>query len=336
MESMNKSNLIVTVQGSISSTSLGFCHSHEHLFLAAGQSSKINPALRIDDFHKTVKELSMFKNAGGMSIVDAQPVGCGRMAEYLLEASIKAGVHIISSTGFHKLIFYPENHWIHSVSEDELTEVFINELTTGMYINADNNFPSQRIPALAGVIKTASDINGVDTNYKKLFNAAARASIKTGTPIISHTEMGKGAMEQIQLFREYGVPADSIIICHLDRNVKDICYHLHVAKTGVYMEFDTIGRFKYHSDEDEAEFLLKMVDNGYEDRILIGLDTTRERMINYGGSIGLAYIKNNFIPLLKRYGLTEEIIKKFVIDNPAKAFSKYKKYNIKYKKIKER
>lgn len=323
MESINKTNSIVTVQGTIQRTDMGYCHSHEHLFLADGQSAKVHATLRLDDFDKTVEELMLYKEVGGVSIVDAQPVGCGRMADLQLEASRKTGINVIASTGFHKLIFYPEGHWVQTSSEDRLTDIFISELTLGMFINSDNEFPSQRVPALAGVIKTASDVNGVNDEYKKLFTAAAKASIATGTPIMSHTEMGKGALGQIKIFTDHGVPADSIIICHLDRTVEDVSYHLEVAKTGVYLEFDTIGRFKYHSDEDEAEFIVKMVSAGYEDRILIGLDTTRERMKSYGGSLGLDYIKTSFIPLLKSYGLTDGIINKFVVDNPAKAFSKF-------------
>ena len=88
------------------------------------------------------------------------------------------------------------------------------------------------------------------------------------------------------------------------------------------MEFDTIGRFKYHSDEDEAKFIVKLVEEGYEDTILLGLDTTRDRLKSYGGSIGLDYISKNFIPTLKDFGLSDKIIEKFLVTNPAKAFTK--------------
>ena len=80
MESIIKYNSIVTVKGSIPSSSLGYCQSHEHIFIANGQSAKIHSALRLDDYDKTVEELLLYKDAGVMSIVDAQPVGCGRIA----------------------------------------------------------------------------------------------------------------------------------------------------------------------------------------------------------------------------------------------------------------
>lgn len=313
-------NLIMTVANAIDSTDLGFCHSHEHLFIAGGQPEKINPSMKLDDFDKTVLELNLFKSNGGSGIVDAQPVGSGRMADFLLRASIAANVNIIASTGFLKPVFYPPEHWIHKMSERQLADLFTDEIKTGMFIGCDAEYPNVRIPAKAGVIKTASDSAGITGEYVKLFTSAAEASKSTGTPILSHTERGAAALEQFQFYNDNGVDTDSIILCHIDRNLKDFAYLMEIAQTGVFMELDTIGRFKYHSDEDEAGFIVKLVERGFEDKILLGLDTTRERMKNYGGNLGLDYIKKVFIPLLKSYGLTDDIIDKFTIKNPAKAF----------------
>lgn len=319
MEELN-SNYIMTVQSKIKNTELGFCHSHEHIFIEEGQSCKVVPSLRLDDYQKSVLELELFRNCGGVSIVDAQPVGCGRMAQYLYSASVATGINIIASTGFHKLIFYPDNHWIHALDEFELTNLFKSEIEIGMYINCDTNRPSSRIASKAGIIKVASDLNGPAAEYEKLFRAAAKASSQTGVPILSHIEMGRGAFEQLDIFTQNGIAYDSIILCHLDR-ILDHQYILQVASAGVYLELDTIGRFKYHSDEAEVEFIIKLVEHGYEDKILLGLDSTRERMKSYGGTIGLNYIITDFIPLLKKYGLSDEIIKKFTVYNPAKALT---------------
>lgn len=316
------STFIETVTGPIFPSELGFCHSHEHLFIAPGVSEKINPALRIDNPEKTQDELRLFKNLGGKSIVDAQPIGCGRMATNLVNASQITNVNIIASTGFHKLIFYPFDHWIWDLDEDKLTDIFIFELEDGMYVKADFSYPKKCIRHKAGIIKTASDNEGITAPYRKLFRAAGRAAKVTGSPILSHTEMGKHAFDQIKLFTSEGLDFDQIILCHLDRDLKDLAYHKEVAQTGVYLELDTIGRVKYHSDLEEVRFIIKMIEWGFQDKILLGLDTTRNRLKSYGGSIGLEYIKNEFIPLLLSYGVTKEVIEKFTIINPSKAFAK--------------
>jgi phosphotriesterase-related protein len=311
---------IQTVTGRIRPDQLGYCQSHEHLFIADGRSAKLVPSLRLDDFDATCSELELYKSIGGKSIVDAQPAGCGRMADLQSKASIKTGVNIIASTGFHKLVFYPEDHWIRNMDEDSLAALFIDELEYGMFIDCDASKPVRRIGSKAGVIKTASDSEGPSGDYRRLFSAAAEASVRSGVPILSHTEMGMGALEQIKLFTDHGVPASSIIICHLDRVLKDAGYLMEVASTGVFLELDTIGRFKYHSDDDEVAFIISLLENGFEDRILLGLDTTRERMKSYGGSIGLDYLHETFFPLLRSYGVNDSHIYKFTVSNPAKAF----------------
>jgi len=314
--------VIQTVTGNISSEKLGYCHSHEHLFIAPGQSEKVNSALRIDDLMCTIKELRMYSALGGQSVVDAQPVGCGRMTKYLYESSLKAKVNIIASTGFHKLIFYDTNHWIRTLNEDKLADVFIHELQKGMFTDGDYKIPENSISSKAGIIKAASDSQGITKEYRKCFLAVARASKSTGFPILSHTEMGKHALEQIEHFVKEGINPNNIIICHLDRDLSDMEYHKAVAQTGVFLEYDTIGRFKYHSDIEEAKYIARMVKLGFENKILLGLDSTRERLINYGGKIGLGYIKQEFIPLLLKFGITRDLVEKFTIKNPSQALAK--------------
>ena len=319
---MDKSTgYIRTVTGDIKPELLGYCQSHEHLFIADGHSAKQVPSLLLDDLDATCSELELYKRHGGVSIADAQPVGCGRMADMQLEDSERTGVNILASTGFHKLIFYPGGHWLKTIDSDELAELFIDEISNGMYIDCDISKPERSINARAGIIKTASDPEGPAGDYKRLFSAAAQASAVTGVPILSHTEMGKGALEQIRFFTDRKVPVESIIICHLDRDLTDMGYLMEAASTGVYLELDTIGRHKYHSDDDEAGFISKLLENGYEDRLLLGLDTTRERMKAYGGPIGLDYMFEIFFPLLKSYGIDERYISKFTVSNPAKAFT---------------
>jgi phosphotriesterase-related protein len=64
-----------------------------------------------------------------------------------------------------------------------------------------------------------------------------------------------------------------------------------------------------------------MLDAGFEDNLLIGLDTTRARLRAYGGTPGLSYILDKFIPFLNARGVTPEQVQKFFVYNPARAFA---------------
>lgn len=247
------------------------------------------------------------------------------MAENLVKASKETEVNIIASTGFHRLVFYPKEHWIHIIDQEVFAKLLIDEIEDGMYIDADFKHPNRKISAKAGIIKTAFEKGPLTARYKELLIAASTASLTTGAPVMCHTEKGEAALEIVELLLNMGVPASSIIICHLDRRVDNLAYHYQVAQTGVYLEYDTVGRFKYHSDEAEVRLLFEMAKNGYENNLLLGLDTTRKRMINYGGSIGLDYILTSFIPLMKQSGFSEKIIRKLTIENPAKALQKKKR-----------
>lgn len=311
---------IMSVLGLIEDEDLGYCHSHEHLFIADGVPAQVNPALRIDDFDKTIQELLLYKQAGGRAIVDAQPLGCGRMGTMLLEASRESGIHIIASTGFHKLALYPDNHWIRAFDQSKLTQVFIRELTDGMFEQSDGAEPVNMINARAGIIKTAMDEERMKDVEKKWFRAAAEAALETGAPIMCHIESSNQAIEIVKFYQEIGVKNEQMIICHLDRKLDRMDAHIQLAEQGIYLEYDTIGRYKYHSDEEEASFIKHMVDCGFEDFLLLGLDTTRERLKSYGASIGLDHISTRFIPLLRELGISEIAIHKMMVENPAKAF----------------
>ncbi|GIO14113.1 phosphotriesterase [Cohnella xylanilytica] len=314
---------IRTVRGDIPPEKLGFCHSHEHLFLAPGHPQTVNADLRIDDYELTLRELREFRDAGGRAVVDAQPLGCGRMEAELALVSAEADVHAVASTGFHKLAFYPPDHWIRRLGEEELTRLFVGELEEGMLAGTDRLEPeaASRVDARAGLIKTAVDAERMADPDKRWFAAAAGASLATGAPIMCHTESPEQARWLFGFYRERGVPAEAIILCHLDRKLDDPKAHLELAGEGAYLEYDTIGRYKYHSDEAEAEWIARMLAAGLEDRLLLGLDTTRARLAAYGGTPGLTHLAERFLPLLARAGADEAQLRKLMRRNPARAFA---------------
>ncbi len=302
---------IQTITGRISPDKLTFCHCHEHLMLRKGKSFDVNQALCIDDYDKTLRELSDFYSAGGSMVVDAQPVGCGRMEEELQALSRASGVHIIASTGFHKMLFYPENHWIFQYSCEELTALFLQELRTGMYTESDISAPCRPIKAKAGIIKCAWDVCGLNRQYEKLFRAALNAAKKTGAPLMIHIESGSDPLTLAEYLDKNQVPLGRVIFCHMDRVCHRLSIHKEVCSRGIYLEYDTIGRGKYHSDEQEADIFSELIHAGYENQLLFSLDTTRERLKAYNPSgVGLKYILHTFIPLLKTRGITDTQIKK--------------------------
>lgn len=312
---------IHTVLGEIAPDTLGFTQCHEHIMLSKGQSYRRNKDLWFDDLELSVKEAADYRKAGGRAFVEAQPVGCNRVSEALPEISKRAEVHIIASTGFHKMEFYPDAHWIHSIGHKELTEIFICELTRGMYAGMDHGFPCTeknfRLESRAGIIKTALDKCSLDSVYTKLFAAAAAAQRETGAPLMVHIEKGGRPLELADYLVRQGVETDKVYFCHMDRACPDKGILKEVLDRGINLEFDTIGRLKYHSDEEEIELMKFVLDGGYEDKLLFSLDTTRARLKSYNPqAVGLAYIQKVFLRKMREAGITEKQIEKVSIKNP--------------------
>lgn len=313
---------ITTVLGAITPDKLGFCQFHEHILISKGCSEKINSALCIDNLEKSLEELIRYKNAGGSSIIDAQPGGCNRMPLGLAELSKKSGVNIIASTGFHKLIFYPKDHWIHTASMEFLLNFFVNELNSGMYTDIDRIFNNNICKFKAGIIKTALDKVGLTRDYIRLFKAAALASQKTDKTIMIHIEKGSNPIELFQFLTFLGVCPSRLVFCHLDRACSDINTHKYLLKQGCFLEYDTIGRYKYHSDDFEIQLIKEILDSGYSQQLLYSLDTTRERLKSYEPpAIGLDYILKNFNGLMQIAGISEKQIYQISVLNCIKALT---------------
>ena len=265
------------------------------------------------DEEKSLAEAISYRNAGGASLVEAQPYGCGRMAEKLVNVSRRAGVHIIACTGFHKTEYFADPEWLLKQTDETLASIYIGEITDGM-LSSDGH---TRLAAKAGMVKCAVTKEGYRANrtYETLFHAAAQAAKQTGAPILVHTDLGADALQVIAFFASYGIGAERIMICHLDRARYDFSYHEQVASAGAYLEYDTINRPKYHSDEKELALISHMVAGGYEKQLLLGLDTTNQRLKSYGAQMGLDYILTQWQPqLIKTLG--KETVDRIMLENP--------------------
>lgn len=302
---------VQTVTGILPAEQLGHCQMHEHLYVSEGPATQKFPSLLIDEPERSSCELYAYRRAGGGSIVDAQPGGAGRDVARLKEISIASGVPIVAVTGYHLPHFYPEGHWLLTENREEMEARFSAELSGGCAEAPD---------VRPGAVKAALSAAGCTDAEKERFLAAAGAAAKAGVPLIVHTEKGFDAVRAAEFAQTEGIPAHRILICHADRQAEDFSVHDAIADTGVMLEYDTIGRFKYHDDEAEVRLIRHMLERGHGAQLLLSLDTTRERLFSYGGAIGLTYLFDVFLPALMRAGVPEEIVRRIMMDNPRRVF----------------
>ena len=68
-----------------------------------------------------------------------------------------------------------------------------------------------------------------------------------------HIEKESSPERLARTLREWGADPEKIYFCHMDRACSGREAFLQVLDAGFSLEFDTIGRFKYHSDAFELE-----------------------------------------------------------------------------------
>lgn len=281
--------MIRTVTGTIEKSELGFCQCHEHLYIKE----------EIDDFDLSLRELNRYREAGGSSLVDCQPLNAGGNIEILKMLSLESGVNVIASTGFHKLTYYNKESEIYTKSANELADTFTEDLNNG-----------------TGIIKAAA-CGAIDGVYKKLHEAGSIAAKETNATVICHIDRDTSLSEVISFYTDRGVPPSKLILCHADRFVYDLKEHEQAAKEGAFLEYDTVAREKYHPDKVEMNIIKHMLDRGYVNNILISLDSTKSRLM----TIGLSYLIKTFIPQLKENGVGDKETEQITRINCIKALS---------------
>jgi predicted metal-dependent phosphotriesterase family hydrolase len=303
-----------TVLGDIGPDRLGVCDVHDHLFLRI-------PALagqELDDPAAAERELGLFRALGGAAVAQWTPFGLGRRAADLPALSRASGVHVVAATGLHQAAHYaPE--LLERLHARDLAAFFVAELTRGLLDGDDPDGP--RGAARAGMIKVAGMFHGLDDHSLRVLAAAAEAHHATGAPIGVHHEMGTAAVDVLGVLHgRWGVPADSILLGHLNR-FPDPGVHRELAASGAFLAFDGPSRAHHATDWRMVDALVALADAGHTAQLLLGGDTTTAAArASTGGGPGMPYLLDTLRPRLQRELGTAAAHAVFVT-NPARALS---------------
>ena len=119
-----------------------------------------------------------------------------------------------------------------------------------------------------------------------MFAAAAEAHRRTGVPVLTHCEEGRGGLEQIALLSDLGVDPSHVVLSHTDK-VGDVAYHLDLIGAGAHLEFDQALRHPINAANQTVQLVASLVSAGHEDRLMLGTDGARRSMWTaYGGDAG--------------------------------------------------
>ena len=337
---------IQTVTGTIKPSELGKTSTHEHIFIdfvcmftkpaEANQQFKANEPLRLDNLgwikydpfrnidnlelnneSVAVDEILKYKAVGGNSIVEATTLGIGRDPQALAKVSRLTGVNIITGAGYYVDAVHPKNMDGQTVSQ--LEDQIISEVQKGIGATGIK----------AGIIGEIGCSWPLTGNESKVLKAAAKAQKQTGAAILIHPGRNeKSPFEILDVLSKAGADVSRVIIGHIERTIQDINLVDKLAKSGCYLEYDLFGwEISYYPLSDEIDmvndsqrinYILKLIDLGYENNIVIAQDIfSKHRLATYGGH-GYGHIIENILPRMAKSGITSDVINKIITNNPSK------------------
>ena len=304
-----------TVLGTIRTSDMGPTYAHEHLATHATEDlAKKDPDLLLDDPSKVRSDLEAFHQLGGRTIVEMTTRDYGHDPQAVRALAEASGVHVIAATGFNKGVY--NRPYCEGRDPSELARQQIADVTTG--IGSSGTF--------AGVHKFGTSLNTIHPWEEVAARAAARAHIETGAPIITHTEEGTMAEAQLDILASEGVPANRVILCHLDRN-PDLGLHRRLLLRGAFVSYDQIPKPKYQTESASIERIVALAREDLHHHLLVSGDFSRRSYFTgWGGYPGLGYLLGAFTEKLRRQlheaGLDADAVwKALFIDNPAGAFA---------------
>lgn len=308
-----ENDYIMTVNGPVSADRIGISLTHEHVLVDFIGADSISYG-RWDKKQvqsKAFPYLNSVKQMGCRTFFDCTPQFIGRDPLLLKALSDSTGLNIVTNTGYYGAgdnnKFLPANAFTETA--DELAERWVDEWNNGI----------EGTGIKPGFIKIGVGSGDISELHRKIVQAAARAHLKTGLTIASHTGPGIPAFAELGILDEEGVSPDAFIWVHAQAE-KDSTAHIMAAKMGAWISFDGINE---SNTKDYVRRLKIMKNNGLLNKVLLSHDSGwyDPAKVNGGEFHGYTAIFQKLLPLLRKEEFTEKEINQLLVKNPAGAFS---------------
>jgi phosphotriesterase-related protein len=291
-----------SVSGPIDSESLGLLLVHEHL-----KTTRENIAVQFphlfdpeEEFATTCGKVAKLRSFGVEAICDPAVMGIGRDVRFMQRVSEGAGLTVFAATGIHTPNEIPP--YMQVVSIDAIADLFIHDIEVGI----------QNTQIRAAFLKVVTEQPGVTENIEKLLRAVARAHLRTGVPIMTHSyAAGETGLRQQDILADEGVDLQRVQIGH-SGDSKDLTYLCRLLDRGSYLGMDRYGLELILSTEDRNATVIELCNRGYADRLMLGQDSVcigdrqRAGVVPPGTENWTnTYLFEEVIPMLRESGLSE-------------------------------
>src|SRR2546423_8872032 len=318
---------VETTAGAVDASELGKTLIHEHF---RGRDEAVAhqwPHVYDEDeeWRLSIEQANAVKEHGVKTIVEPTAMLLGRNIDLLRRIAEETGLNIVPCTGIYTYDHLP--HYFDFRDADAIAELFVHDIEQGI----------QGTDTKAAFIKCAADEPGVTDNIEKVHRAAARASVKTGAPIMAHSRPASNTgPRQVEIFLEEGVAPEKIQIAHTG-DTDDLDYIEGLLGQGVYIGLDRYGLPIFLPNDRRNATAVELLKRGHAERLFLsqdfdipiaaGLDWYPPEMVaapeaeGAGDGWSMTPLFEPIRPELKEAGVTDEQLDTMLVQNPARWLS---------------
>jgi phosphotriesterase-related protein len=310
---------VQTVTGPVDAGELGTTLIHEH-FRGRDEATRFQwPHLYDDEeeFRLAVEQARNVLAHDVRTVVEPTAMMLGRDIAHLERVGRETGLQIVPCTGIYTYDHLP--HFWENRDVDTMADAFVHDIEQGI----------QGSDVRAAFVKVAADEPGITPNVDKIHRAAARASLRTGAPIMAHSRPASGTgPKQVEIFLEEGVDPAKVQVAHCG-DTDDLDYIRQVLDSGVFIGLDRYGLPMFLPTENRNRTVLALLEQGHADRMMLSQDyvvaidwfpqEAVEQLVG-GGLVqedwSMTLLFETVIPELRSRGMTDEQLDTMMVQNP--------------------
>ena len=319
---------INTALGPIEPSALGQTLMHEHLFVMSPEIEKWPVGLGVDPSEEwdeearatqAIDKLRDLKRHGIDTLVDLTVIGLGRQTALVQRvARAVPEINVVVATGLYTFNDVPHFFRNAKVASgkggiDLMTEMWVRDIRVGI----------ANLGVRAGMLKCATDLQGITDGVEQVLRSVARAHRQTGTPISTHTPVPPEpwGLEQQRIFREEGVDLTQVVIGHSGGTL-DERYQKQLMDAGSYIGMDRFGYNPLGFDKC-VQNVARLAKDGYAGRMVLSHDCVCYTDW-FGPGMEQLYpdwhwkhISNDVLPGLRKAGVSDADLHQMMVINPA-------------------
>jgi phosphotriesterase-related protein len=308
---------VETVNGPIDVEELGRTLIHEH-FRATDEGTRFQfPHLYDEDaeWDAALADAKGVMSHGIKTVVEPSAYSLTRDARFSKRVADETGLQVVLATGVYTYDHLPQP--LLNRDEDALAEIFVHDIERGI----------QGTDIKAAFLKCAADEPGLVPNVEKVHRACARASNRTGRPIMAHSRPASGTgLEQMRIFEEEGVDPAKVQIAHTG-DTDDLDYIEKLLERGPFIGMDRYGLDLFLPTDKRNETVLALLEKGHADRMFLSQDycstldwfppeVQEQLRATEVPQWSMTMLFEDVIPELTERGMTQEQLDQMMVENP--------------------